>query len=168
MRKYCPVCGCHAGPQLRLASHIKHYHSNVPRATRLKLTKQAQVLQKRMTPSSRPKGTPTLEILFAKQVKEQSSQPQVAEFIQPLKSTCHFKSFAQDHPKFLLFKTFLRGLDGGRKMELKATQITADINKFLKFVHPDTDDPIWLDLLDAAKASAYLDYLEAIGACGTS
>jgi len=68
----------------------------------------------------------------------------------------------------LLFKTFLRGLDGGRKTELETTQITTDINKFLKFAHPDTDDPIWLDLLDAAKVSAYLDYLEATCACGTS
>lgn len=57
---------------------------------------------------------------------------------------------------------------GGRKTESEATQITADINKFLKFAHPETGDPIWLvnDLLDSAKASAYLDYLEVTGACG--
>ena len=72
-RKYCPVCGCYAGPQVRLAWHMKKEHSNIPRTTRLMMTKQTLVLERRVALPSQPKGTSTLETLFTRQVKQQSS-----------------------------------------------------------------------------------------------
>jgi len=37
--KYCPVWGCHAGPQLHLIRHIKREHGHIPRERRLQMTK---------------------------------------------------------------------------------------------------------------------------------
>ena len=45
-------------------------------------------------------------------------------------------------------------------------QITADVNKYLKFANRKGEDPVWVDLLDAAKVTDYPDTLEKMGACG--
>jgi len=55
----------------------------------------------------------------------------------------------KQHPKLLAFEKFLRRLDGGRKVESEVAQIMADVNKYLRFAHPEGDDPEWLDLLGA-------------------
>lgn len=50
-------------------------------------------------------------------------------------------------------------------MESEVAQIMADVNKYLRFAHPEGDDPEWLDLLDALKVSAYIGTLESTSAC---
>lgn len=45
-------------------------------------------------------------------------------------------------------------------------QIRADVSKFIKFARPTASDPVWQDLLDDGKVSAYLDFLQDSGACG--
>ena len=103
---------------------------------------------------TKPKGTPTIASLFAKQASPQSARPlaATAEVIQQQKGTRYFKVFPVK--KLLSFTAFLRGLDGGRKKESEARQITADLNN-LKFATPKVENPVWLDLLDAAKVSDY-------------
>jgi len=158
-RKYCPIPGCRAGPQLRLAWHIKQQHSHISRARRLQLTRDAQVLeQKRVI--KRPKNTPTLETLFARQGKKQS-QPSIVKVGQEqVRSTRNFPAFPKDNPKVMNFCMYLKSLDGGRKNESEVAQISADVSKFLKFARPTASDPVWQDLLDDGKVSAYLDFLQ--------
>ena len=43
---------------------------------------------------------------------------------------------------------FLRHLDGGHKVESEVRQITAEVNKFLKFACPKGKDLMWVDLLN--------------------
>lgn len=113
-RKYFPILGCCAGPQLRLAWHIKQQHSHIPRARRLQLTRDAQVLEHKRV-IKRPKNTPTLETLFARQGKKQS-QPSVVKVGQEqVRSTRNFPAFPKDNPKVMNFCTYLRSQTGGER-----------------------------------------------------
>ena len=46
LRKFCPLVGCNAGPQSRLAWHIKTAHPHVSTTRRMMMTKGAQVVKK--------------------------------------------------------------------------------------------------------------------------
>lgn len=43
LTKYCPVAGCMAKPQQRLATHIKHYHPHIAKKARKDLAARASV-----------------------------------------------------------------------------------------------------------------------------
>ncbi len=47
-------------------------------------------------------------------------------------------------------------------------QITADLNKFLRYARPGSKEPMWVDLLDRSKVQKCLDMLTTSGACGLS
>ena len=42
------------------------------------------------------------------------------------------------------------------------------MSNYLKFASPSSDNPNWLDLLDARRAREYIDLLDESGACGAS
>ena len=117
-RKYCPVWGCHAGPQLHLIWYIKWEHGHIPRARRLQMIKNMQILEKRVTSKSQSENTPMNETLFARQARKQSSQPlTVKAGKQQEKSTHNFRSLPKDHPEMTKVSNFLRTLDRERKKE---------------------------------------------------
>jgi len=155
LRKFCPVRGCRAGPQLRLAWHIKQDHPGIAKAQRLHLTQSAKVVRHKVL-SQPPKGTPTITSLFAKKAAKSARPVATTQLFQ--KGTRHFPTFPTE--KMGGFIEFLRGLDGGRKKESEVRQIVADVNKFLKFARRKAEDPVWMDILDDGKVTEYLDQLE--------
>lgn len=92
------------------------------------MTKQTNTVKRRVPWKNHPKDTPTPE------------------------TKCSVRTI----PSCWLFRTSLRDWMGGKK-ESEVYQITADLNKHLKFARPKSDDPVWLDLLDEGKVSGYLD-----------
>ena len=64
-RKWCPISGCRAGPQGRLAWHIKVYHPSISGKLRRHLTRTAAKVKKPAAIITRPGGTPTLPTLLA-------------------------------------------------------------------------------------------------------
>ena len=68
----------------------------------------------------------------------------------------------------LKFRKLLRQLDGGHKVESEAKQITADVNKFLKFACPKGKDLMWVDLLNEQMVRRYIDMLNTPTARGPS
>ena len=49
-KKNCPIKRCNAKAQVQLAVHIKNYHSDIPKAERLRLTKTACVAPQKLKP----------------------------------------------------------------------------------------------------------------------
>ena len=49
-KTFCPLKRCNAKAQVQLAVHIKNYHSDIPKAERLRLTKTACVAPQKLKP----------------------------------------------------------------------------------------------------------------------
>ena len=65
LQKWCPMAGCRAGPQGRLAWHIQLYHPSISAKLRRHLTRTAKVVKRKPAPTPRPEMTPTLPTLLA-------------------------------------------------------------------------------------------------------
>ena len=152
--KICPVPGCTAKPQVRLAQHIKEYHKNVTKTERLLLTNNAQVVGQSKTPKAPATGMKTIESLF--RVEKQHQPPKAATLPVVTSSTRSHSRFPNSHPEIQNFIKYLEGLDGERKSQKEAKAIAVDVSKFLKFAHPE--EPRWLQFLEPQKVKAYLDY----------
>lgn len=111
-RKWCPVSGCQAGPQGRLAWHIKVYHPSISGKLRRHLTRTAAKVKKPAATIARPEGTPTLPTLLARMAREDTKSPRETQHlhVQQVRSTRSFPRFALDHPMIAKFIEFLRGL----------------------------------------------------------
>ena len=166
--KWCPVAGCRAKPQARLSSHIKARHHHIPKKVREDMCKRATPIRRKPAPPARPKDTPSIVSLFAKASQSQSRLPAVAEVAVQHSSTRQFPTFSAAHPELEKFRVFLKELDGGRKKESEVQQITADLNKVLRFCRPRGKNPVWIDLVDQEKVRRYVDHLQESGACGLS
>lgn len=58
-------------------------------------------------------------------------------------------------------------MDGERRKDEVQNTICKEVCKFLRYARPE-GDLVWNDLLDPAKVSDYIGYLEQSGACGPS
>lgn len=162
--KRCPVAGCKAGPQVRLALHIQKYHPDITAEDRRSLTRTAEVVRKgRKGRPVPPKGMATIESLFRGQ---QLQEPlKVATTPRPHRqNTRHLPRFPLTHPEVAPFVSFLEGFDGKRKTVEEARAVATDVSKFLKFTSPEK--PNWQDLLVPPKVRSYLDHLKDSGMCG--
>ena len=170
LQKWCPVSGCRAGPQGRLAWHIKVYHPKVSAKLRRHLTRTAKPVKRKPVPTPRPEMTPTLPTLLARMAREKAKAPRAAQpqHVEPVSGTRSFPRFPNSHPEIKKFLQFLRGLDGRRKSMNESLQVATDVSKYLKYASPSSDNPNWLLLLDNRKARGYIDMLNDTGACGAS
>lgn len=98
--------------------------------------------------------------LLAKASQEETQAPVVVEVTGEHCSTRNFPMFDASLPDIERFRSFLRSLDGRRKQESEVRQISADLNKILRFARPKAKDPVWLDILDGVIVRRYFYMLE--------
>ena len=158
--KRCPIPGCNAKPQVRLAQHIRDYHKNVSKGERLQLTNTARVVGQnpKAGASQRPKGVRTIDTLFRAQLEKEKQPPKSVVLPEPAKGTRSDPRFDLAHPEMKRFTAYLQSLDGERKPEQEARSIATDVSKFLKYASPEKIN--WLAITDPIKVRQYLELLE--------
>ena len=161
--KRCPIPGCNAKPQVRLAQHIKDYHKNVSKGERLQLTSSAQVVGQnpKAAASQRPKDVRTIDTLFRAQLEKEKQPPKSVVLPEPAKGTRSDPRFDLAHREIKRFAAYLQSLDGERKQEQEARSIATDVSKFLKYASPHRIN--WLATTDPIMVRQYLENLEQRG-----
>ena len=169
-RKYkqCPVEGCKAKPQKRLANHIMRYHKELTPRKRRSLCKKAISVKK--THVEPPKAQ--RKLLFGSKVKYPTASPgpSTSGTSDPraifqkkriaLGSTRDMKFYPLTNPKISDFRKYLESIDGGNRAQNTATLITKDISKYLYFSNDKFVD--WGTFVDK---NQLLDYFETLKQC---
>ena len=144
--KACPIAGCFASAQVKLADHIRLYHPHIAQKDRHRLTRVAKVVAStkaakaaKAAKTAKPKaqdGMVPLPQLFRKCAREEEQPPAgltIQPPVEPAKTgTRQFARFPLDHPDMRPFLTFLESVDGRCKSASEAKAIATDVSKFLR------------------------------------
>lgn len=138
-------------------------HPEIQQRERLGLLKIAQ----RATGKSKIKVPSTQRTLFSLVGPSSSSS---SEEVEPptrpevdSKSTRSFSRYDIDtEPSLMRFRKFLTSIDGKKRSDKTAKEISADVSKFLRFACGDRE-PDWTRLLDRDMLNAFVSKLETAG-----